>query len=127
MEILNVISVYASQTGCAEEEKDDFWRQLDQEIINIPNEEPLLIGGDLNGHVGRSNQDLERVYGGWTLGDRNQNGERIMDFAVAFDMAVVNTFFEKQPKYFAPYKSGGQESQIYYVLCRNAFEKNKKL
>ena len=51
MEILNVISVYASQTGCAEEEKDDFWRQLDQEIINIPNEEPLLIGGVLNGHV----------------------------------------------------------------------------
>ena len=52
-EILNLISVYAPQTGCVEEEKDDFWRQLDQEMINIPNEEPLLIGRVLNGHVGK--------------------------------------------------------------------------
>ncbi|XP_068222845.1 uncharacterized protein [Palaemon carinicauda] len=94
-EILNVISVYAPQTGGPEEEKDDFWRQLDQEMINISNEELLMIGGDLNGHVERNSQGLERIHGGWALGDRNQDGERVTDFAVAFDMAGINDFFEK--------------------------------
>ncbi|XP_068209255.1 craniofacial development protein 2-like [Palaemon carinicauda] len=87
-------------------------------MINIPNEELLMIGGDLNGHVGRNSQWLERIHGGWALGDRNLDGERVMDFAVAFDMGVINTFFEKQPKYFTTYKSGGHESQIDFVLCR---------
>ena len=60
----------------------------------------------------KNNQGLERIHRGWTLGDRNQDCERVMDFAVAYDMTVINTFFEKQPKYFATYKSDGQESQI---------------
>ncbi|XP_068227755.1 uncharacterized protein [Palaemon carinicauda] len=122
-EILNVISVYASQTGCPEEEKDDFWRQLDQEMINVPNEELLMIGGDLNCHVGRNSQGRERIHRGWALGDRNQDGERVMDFAVAFDMAVFNAFFEKQPKYLTTYKSCEQESQIDFVLGRRVYLK----
>ena len=93
-EIVNVMSVYAPQTGCTEEEKEEFWRQLDQEMIDVPNEEPLLIGAELNDHIGRNNQGLERIRGGWALGNRNQDGERAMDFAVAFDMTVINTFFE---------------------------------
>ncbi|XP_068203667.1 uncharacterized protein [Palaemon carinicauda] len=59
------------KTGCPEEEKDDFSRQLDQEMSNIPNEEQLMMRGDLNGHVGRNSQGLERIYGGWAMGDRN--------------------------------------------------------
>ncbi|XP_068204616.1 craniofacial development protein 2-like [Palaemon carinicauda] len=106
------------ETGRPEEEKDDFWRRLDQEMINIPNEELLMIGGDLNGHIGRNRQVLERIHGGWALGDQNQDGERAMDFAVAFDMAVINTFFETLPKYLTTYKSGGQESQINFLLGR---------
>ncbi|XP_068242341.1 uncharacterized protein [Palaemon carinicauda] len=53
-DMLNIISVRAPQTGCPEEEKDNFLRLLDQEMIDILNEELLMIGGDLNGHVGRS-------------------------------------------------------------------------
>ncbi|XP_068231960.1 uncharacterized protein [Palaemon carinicauda] len=106
------------KTGCPEEEKDDFWRHLDQEMINIPNEELLMIGGDLNGHVGINSQCLERIHGGWALGDVNQDGERVLDLTVAFDMAVINTFFEKKPKYLTTYKSGWQESLIDFVLRR---------
>ncbi|XP_068245379.1 uncharacterized protein [Palaemon carinicauda] len=84
-EMLNVISVYALRQVVEKRKKDDFWRQLDQEMINIPNDDLLMIRGDLNGHVGRNSLG----HGGWALGDRNQDGERVMDFAVAFDMAVL--------------------------------------
>ena len=117
-EVLNVMSAYAPQVGCTDEEKDEFWRQLDEEVITVPEEEALMIGGDLNGHVGRDNQSLERIHGGWAVGDRNLEGERIIDFCVAFDMAVVNTFFKKRMEQLVTYKSGGHETQIDYVLCR---------
>ncbi|CAH2102661.1 unnamed protein product [Euphydryas editha] len=48
---LNIISVYAPQTGCPSQEKQEFW----DDFGNIPNSispgELKYIGGDLNGHV----------------------------------------------------------------------------
>ncbi|XP_068250325.1 uncharacterized protein [Palaemon carinicauda] len=43
---------YALQTGCAEEEKDTFWKEMDQELGIIPAGERVIIGGDLNGLLG---------------------------------------------------------------------------
>ncbi|XP_068245394.1 uncharacterized protein [Palaemon carinicauda] len=80
-------------------------------MINIPNKERLLIYGDLNGHVGRNSHGLEGA-----LGDRNQDGERVIAFAVALNMAVINAFFEKQSEYLTTYKCGEQESYIDIVL-----------
>ena len=37
--------------GC-EEEKETFWRQMDQELRAIPEGERVIVGGDLNEHVG---------------------------------------------------------------------------
>ena len=44
--------------------------------------------------------------------DRNDEGEKIVDAAMAFDLAIVNTFFEKKVNQFVTYNSGGRESQI---------------
>ena len=117
-EVLNVMSAYAPQVGCTEEEKDDFWRHLDEEVLTVPRNESLVIGGDLNGHIGQDNMNVDRIHGGWAVGERNPEGDRILDFAVAFDMAVANTFFEKPQGQLVTYKSGGQESQIDYILWR---------
>ena len=78
----------------------------------------LSLGGDLNGHVGRCNQTIDRVHGGNGLGEVNMEGERIIDHAISFDMAIVNTFFTKNPEHQITYKSGGRTSQIDYTLCR---------
>ena len=36
----------------------------------------------------------------------------------AFDLAIVNTFFEKKVNQFVTYNSGGRESQIDFLMCR---------
>ena len=46
------------------------------------------------------------------MGEKNEEGERITGFAIAFDLLIVNTFFEKRPNHLVTYKSGGRESQI---------------
>ena len=57
---LTVISAYAPQVGCEEDEKDQFWRELEEELNEVPREERVLIGGDLNGHVGQDRSGVER-------------------------------------------------------------------
>ncbi|XP_064106764.1 craniofacial development protein 2-like [Macrobrachium nipponense] len=50
--ILNVVSAYAPQTGCSEEVKNKFWRDMDEVMTSTEIEERLVFGGDLNGHIG---------------------------------------------------------------------------
>ena len=116
--VVNVICAYAPQVGCEDEEKETFWRQMDQELRAIPEGERVIVGGDLNGHVGITREAIERIHGGWGVGEKNEEGERVTDFAMAFDLSIVNTFFEKRPKHLVTYKSGGRQSQIDFLMCR---------
>ena len=79
-----------------------------------------IIGADLNGHVGSENEVVERVHGGHDIGERNAEGESIVDFAMSFDMAIVNTFFKKKREHLITYRSGGRSSQIDYLLYKRS-------
>ncbi|XP_068204668.1 craniofacial development protein 2-like [Palaemon carinicauda] len=110
--IINVVCAYVPQTGCAEEEKDIFWEEMDQELGIIPAREKVIIGGDLNGQLEISREGIERVHGGWCVGERNDVGERVIDFALAFDLAMINTFFEKKINRLITYSSGDRKLEI---------------
>ena len=40
-QIINIASVYTTQTRCEEEEKDKFWNQLGDSVMAIPESEQL--------------------------------------------------------------------------------------
>ena len=90
---------------------------MDQELSATLDGERVIVGGDINGHIGRSRWGIERIHGGWDMGDRNDEGEKIVD-TMAFELAIVNTFFEKKVDQFVTYNSGGRESQIHFLMCR---------
>jgi len=95
--VLNVISAYAPQVGHDESAKRQFWEDLDDMVRAVPIREKLFIG-DLNGHVGTTNTWFETANGGFGFGfgSRNPEGEEVLDFAVAFDLMLANTFFQKR-------------------------------
>ena len=93
--VLNVISAYASQVGHNENTKREFWEGLEDMVRSVLIGEKLFIGGDLNGHVGTSNIGFEGAHGGFGYGIRNQEGEDVLSFALAYDMIVANTLFRK--------------------------------
>ena len=114
---VNVVCVYAPQVGCTDEEKDEFWDLLCEVTRKIPYEEVLWIAGDLNGHIGGKSLD-EGVIGRYGVGTRNEGGDRIVDFAIARNMAVVNTYFQKRLTRRVTYISGEQLTQVDYIMCR---------
>ena len=115
-QIINIISAYAPQMGCDDEEKNRFWQEMDEVLTSIPEEERVIVGGDLNGHVGTEKRVISRIHGGLGMGERNEEGDSIIDFAMAFDIAILNTFFMKRD--YLTYRSGGRESQIDFLMCK---------
>ena len=73
----------------------------------VTSKEYLIIGGDLNGHVGSESDGYGSVHGGYGFGARNDDGVRILDFAVAAEMVVCNTLFKKENNKLIMYSSGG--------------------
>ncbi|XP_037794182.1 craniofacial development protein 2-like [Penaeus monodon] len=102
---INVFSVYAPQTGCTDDEKDEFWTTLQDEFEKVAEDERCVIGGDLNGHVGRGSDVISRVHGGMCYGEGNEDGERVIDFAISNDMVISNTIFTKRQEHLITYKS----------------------
>ena len=93
--ILNVISAYAPQVGCQHEEKSQFYEHLEQIMRNIKQEEKILIGADLNGHVRRHRSGFEQEHGGHCFGYRKEEGE-LRCRQIRYNLGIENTFFQKQ-------------------------------
>ena len=65
--VVNVICAYAPQVGCEEEEKETFWRQMDQELRAIPEGERVIVGGC---------ESVERLLRGYTVAGESEKGKR---------------------------------------------------
>uniref|UniRef100_A0A914X850 Endonuclease/exonuclease/phosphatase domain-containing protein n=1 Tax=Plectus sambesii TaxID=2011161 RepID=A0A914X850_9BILA len=113
-----IISAYAPQVGCSAEEKEAFWESLDALLPSFQDVKHLIIGGDLNGHVGAARDGYETVHGGCGFGTRNPEGGAVLDAAVAYDLAIANTFFRKRDEHLITFKSGSARTQIDYLLLR---------
>ncbi|XP_071718776.1 uncharacterized protein [Rutidosis leptorrhynchoides] len=96
-----VINAYVPHAGLGKAKKRLFWELLDEVVRMCPPDHRLLIGGDLNGHIGT---DVE--------------GISILEFAVAHDLVVANSFFKNTDAQLATFLSGDHSTQIDYLLLR---------
>jgi hypothetical protein len=64
-------------------------------VSSVPISEKLFIGGDLNEHVSSTRVDFDGVHEGFRYGSRNQEGEGILNFTLAYDLIVANILFRK--------------------------------
>ena len=60
-----------------DEDKDTFWKKLDEGLQSIPAIEKVILAGDINGHVGADRSGVERWHGGHGYGSQNEEGRPI--------------------------------------------------
>ena len=120
--VVTFLSVYAPQSGLSDEVKDLFFDQLRAVTARIPVSEFLIPCGDWNGHVGRAGTGYREVHGGMGYGrpEPDVEGERILEYALAFDLLLGNTCFKKCD---ITYKSGNIAAQIDFILFRRTMRK----
>ena len=76
-EVITIISAYGPKVGLEEQEKRDFWDNLDDLLEVILNDEKLFLGGNFNGHIGTQASGYDRLHDGYGYGVRNESGERL--------------------------------------------------
>ena len=84
---LTIIQCYAPINE-AEEDKDDWYEQLQQAASRVPQHDMLLIMGDINAKVGDDNFNCVRAMGRHRCGVLNNNGERLVDFCLNNDCVI---------------------------------------
>ena len=94
--MLNIVSAYAPQVGKSIEEKNDFWQDLDGLIKSVSKQKRIVLGADINGHVGKGNIGDEEIMERYGAGMRIKKESIVVDFAKRMDLAVVNTYFRRQ-------------------------------
>ena len=87
-------------------------------IESIAKEERIVIGADLNGHMGEVKIGDEEIMGRYGAGTRNKKGSMVVDFGKRMDLAIVNTYFKKKDEHRVTYKSEKKSIQVDYVMCR---------
>ena len=87
--------------------------------------ELLIPCGDWNGHVGRAGTEYREVHGGMGYGrsEPDVEVERILEYALAFDLLLGNTCFKKHDSHLITYKSGNAATQIDFILFPRAMRK----
>ena len=85
---------------------------------SISKQEIIVLGADLNGHVGKGEIGAEEIMRRYSAGTRNKEESMVVDFAKRMDLAIVNIYFKKKDKHRVTYKSGGKSTQVDYVMCR---------
>jgi hypothetical protein len=116
--IFNVISAYAPQIGLNESIKRQFWEQLDALVSSVSISEKLFIGTYLNRYVGSTRVGFDEVYGGFGYRSRNQKEEGILNFVLAYNLFITNTFFRKKVSHLVTFSNDQYCSQIDFILTR---------
>ena len=61
--MLNIIISICTTDGCSQEEKEHFYDEMESSLRQIPGQEDMWIGADLNGHVEAARTGFEREHG----------------------------------------------------------------
>ena len=65
---------------------------------SIPASELIVVGVDLNGYVGTNVDGYDGVHGGYGFGERNADGEQILEFCDAMQLYCYEHLFQETEK-----------------------------
>ena len=83
--LITPVSVHAQQQGLADIDKNKFYELLICSVSKPGENEIVILGGDLNGHVEGVSNGYEKVHSDFGYGPENQ-AERILELGAALNM-----------------------------------------
>uniref|UniRef100_H3B0C5 Endonuclease/exonuclease/phosphatase domain-containing protein n=1 Tax=Latimeria chalumnae TaxID=7897 RepID=H3B0C5_LATCH len=93
-----VTSAYAPTLIAKEEQKEQFYADLDEILTIIPKEDKIILLGDFNERVGWDS-NMWRGTIGKGVGKANPNGILLLSKCVEHDLFITNTIFRQHDRY----------------------------
>ena len=83
---ITVIHVYAPTSSSSEEDIEAFYSDIEDALAKTDKKDIIILTGDWNAKVGHDNTDWKSVMGKYGYGDRNERGERLLEFATVHNL-----------------------------------------
>ena len=119
--VWEVVSCYCPQAGRSVNEKEEFYVLMNKVVTS-----EVLVDGNFNGHVGSDIGGFGEVHGGFGIGQINDIGIRLLDWAVGKGLCLMNTCFQKRKSRCITFRSGETETMIDYILVNNKYRSSVK-
>ena len=97
--IATFISAYAPTLVATDDEKDQFYQNLDKILSDVPKKHKIFRLGDLNARVGRDFDIWQGVIGHHGVGNCNANGLLLLQLCNQHALTLTNTNFQQASKY----------------------------
>ena len=111
---LTILQSYAPINESSEEDKDEFYEQLQAAKVKVLKNNICLIIEDFNAKVGSDNSTYEIPMGKHGMGERNDNGTRLVEFCSENGMVITGTIFQHKSihKYTWKFPDSNTNNQI---------------
>ena len=90
---LAIIQAYAPTADHSEEDIEEFYEDLEKACKYVASTDVMVVMGDMNAKIGKGSVD--RYVGEFGLGERNDSGDRLLEFCIEKDLFVANTHFQQ--------------------------------
>ena len=124
---LNIVQVYAPTNDASEEDKDEFYNNLQDLLDKLPTKDVNILMGDMNAQVGSNNEGYEQIMGKHGLGKKTtDNGERLKNLCALSKMIIGGTTFAHKRIHKTTWVSpdGRTENQIDHVCISSKFRRS---
>ncbi|KAK2723888.1 hypothetical protein QYM36_002297 [Artemia franciscana] len=91
---MTIIACYAPTNEADEEEKDALYKMLHSVTKDVPRHDVLCVVGDLNAKVGADRQYCPEVLGPHGMGEINENGTQLIDYALSNGLIIGGSMFD---------------------------------
>ena len=114
---ITVIQAHAPTSNAEEAEIEWFYEDLQDLLELTPKKDVLFIIGDWNAKVG--SQETPGVTGKFSLGIRNEAGQRLIEFCQENALVIAYTLFQQHKRRLYTWTSpdGQHQNQTDYILC----------
>ena len=123
---ISIIVVYAPTSDSSDEEIEGFYEKMEEAKSQCKSNEITIIMGDINAKVGKGSDG--KTVGPFGLGERNERGDRWVQWCHANDLVIINTWFKQHPRRTYTWKSPGDltRNQIDFIVINERFKRAAK-
>ena len=123
---MDIVQCYVPTNNGEDEEKENFYQKLHAIVKILPSRNIIMVMGDFNAKIGSDNKGLETVMGREGVGERNDNGERFVDFCVSNQLVIGGSVFQHKRIHKATGVSQDSvtENQIDHICINRKFRRS---
>lgn len=91
------VNCYAPTLVADNQTKQIFYEQLKNIVDCVPSKNGIIIAGDMNARIGSSDgNDWKNIIGKHGIGQRNENGQLLLEFCSEKNLCIANTRFQQK-------------------------------